>query len=139
MKVKFLSSMISVINSEFPCKNIKFIIYTNASNIFYKRRFFSTQLQHCLNFSWNELHMLLRCCLIHKHHHTKMLLYLLNLCPCLDLTLFMSYLCDIFWFSSLLPLWLIVSTHEHRHTYSLAYFLEYLLLYFDDNMDEKYE
>ena len=31
------------------------------------------------------------------------------------------------------------TTHEHRHTYSSAYFLEYLLLLFDDNMDEKYE
>ena len=32
---------------------------------FYKQRFFSTHPQCCLIFSWIELQMLLRCCLIH--------------------------------------------------------------------------
>ena len=32
---------------------------------FYKQRFFSAQPQCCLTFSWIELQMLLRCCLIH--------------------------------------------------------------------------
>ena len=32
----------------------------------------------------------------YKHHHIETLLYLLCLCPCLDLGLFMSYLCRIY-------------------------------------------
>ena len=32
--------------------------------LFYKQRFFSTHLQCCLTFSWIELEMLLRSCLI---------------------------------------------------------------------------
>ena len=32
---------------------------------FYKQRFFSTQPQCCLTFSWIELQMMVRCCLIH--------------------------------------------------------------------------
>ena len=68
-----------------------------ATRFFYKQRFFSTQRQCWLTFSWIELQTLLRCCLIHiiiiilRH-----VLYLLYLCPCLDLGLFMSYLCDLF-------------------------------------------
>ena len=64
---------------------------------FYKQRLSSTQPQCCLTFSWIELQMLLRCCLTHVSiiilGHT---LYLLYLCPCLDLGLFMPYLCDLF-------------------------------------------
>ena len=40
---------------------------TTACNthFFYKQRFFSTQPQCCLTFSWIELQVLLRCCLMH--------------------------------------------------------------------------
>ena len=59
---------------------------------------FSTQPQCCLTFSWIELQMLLRWRLIqisiiilrHFLHH------LLYLSQCLDLGLFMSYLCDLY-------------------------------------------
>ena len=48
--------------------------------------FFSTQPQCCLTFSWIELKMLLKCCLIHKSIIIlRHFLYLLYLCPCLDL------------------------------------------------------
>ena len=64
---------------------------------YYKQRFFSTQPQCCLIFSWIELQMLLRCCLIHiSIIILRHFLYLLYLCPCLDLGLFMSYLLDLF-------------------------------------------
>ena len=64
---------------------------------FYKQRFFSTEPQCCLTFSWIELQMLLSCCLIHISIITvRHFLYLLNLCWCLHLGLFMSYLCDLF-------------------------------------------
>ena len=66
-------------------------------NFFYEQRFFSTQPQCCLTFSWIELQMLLRCCLIHtiivimRHF-----LHLLHLCRCLGLDLFVPSLCDLF-------------------------------------------
>ena len=50
----------------------EFMCYT----FFSKHRFLSIQLQCCLNFSWIELQMLLRCCLIrmkHKHHYLETL------------------------------------------------------------------
>ena len=46
-----------------------------------------------LTFSWIELQMLLRCCLIHNHHYTETLLYVVYMCPYLGLALFMSGLC----------------------------------------------
>ena len=59
----------------------------------YKQRFCSTQLQRCLTFSWIELQMLLRCCLIHitiiTLRHTLYLVYL-------NLGLYMLYPCDLF-------------------------------------------
>ena len=63
---------------------------------FYSYTLFNTA-SVLLNFSWLELQMLLRCCLIHiSIMILRHVLYLLCLCPCLDLGLFMSYLCDLF-------------------------------------------
>ena len=70
---------------------------------FYKQRFFSTQPHCCLTFSWIELQMFLRCGLIPitiiimKH-----ILYLVCLCPCLGLGLFMPSLCDLLFIFSLI-------------------------------------
>ena len=64
---------------------------------FYKQRFFSSWTQCCLTFSWIELNMMLRSWLIYIS--TIILgrfLYLVYLCPCLDLLLFMSYPCNLF-------------------------------------------
>ena len=62
-----------------------------------KQRLFSTQPQCCLTFSWIELELLLRCCLIHiSLIILRHFLYLLYLYPCPDACLFMSYLCDLF-------------------------------------------
>ena len=67
---------------------------------FYKQRFFSAQPHCCLTSSWLELQMLLRCCLIHiSIIILRHILYLPYLCPCLDLALLMSFLCDFFSFS----------------------------------------
>ena len=72
-------------------------IWIGLHAFFYKQRFFSTQPQRCLTLSWIKLRMLLRCCLIHKSiiilRHS---LYLLYFCTFLDLVLFMSDLCDLF-------------------------------------------
>ena len=65
------------------------------TRFFHKQRFFSFQPQCCLTSSWIELQLLLRCCLIYIRIITvRHFLYLLYLRPCVDLCLFMSYLCD---------------------------------------------
>ena len=66
-------------------------------NFLNKQRFFLTQPQFCLSYPWIELQMLLRCCLIHiSIIILRHFLHLLNLHLCLDLGLFMSCLCDLF-------------------------------------------
>ena len=63
------------------------------TRFFYKERVFSIQTQCCLTFSWIKLQILLRSSLIHiaiiilRHF-----LYLLYLCPCLNLQPFTKYL-----------------------------------------------
>ena len=117
----------------FEYKKVNFIWYT-----LYKQRFFSAQPQCCLTFSWSEFQMLLRCCLI----QTSIImlwhfLYLLYLCPCQDLGLFMLY-----------PCYLLFYFHPHFHydwsynltsTDTLAFysFLEYILLFLNYNGDKK--
>ena len=76
---------------------------TTVHAFFYKQRYFSTQPQCCLTFSWIELQMSLKCCLIRitiiiLWH----ILHLVYLGSCLDLGLFMSYLYDLFFIVSLI-------------------------------------
>ena len=67
------------------------------TRFFYKHCFFSTQPPYCLTFSWIELQMLLRCCLIHiSIIRQRRTLYLLHFYPSLDLRPFISYLRDLF-------------------------------------------
>ena len=70
-------------------------------NLIFLYTLFSFQPQCCITFSWIELQLLLKCCLIHittiiRRH----ILYLVCLCPCLGLGLFASYLCDPFFIFS---------------------------------------
>ena len=58
--------------------------------------FFNSASWLLKTFSWIELQMLLRCCLIHKNVILREFLYLLYLSPCIFLGLFLSYLCDLF-------------------------------------------
>ena len=68
--------------------------YCYIRHVFYKQHFFSTQC--CLTFSWIELQMLLRCCLVHIHITIlRHVLYLSYLCPCLDLQLFAKNIAKI--------------------------------------------
>ena len=66
----------------------------------YATFFFSAQPYCCLTFSWTELEMLLRCCLIYIS--IIILRHMLLLCLCLSLARFMSYLCDLFFIFSLI-------------------------------------
>ena len=107
---------------------------------FYKQRFFSTHPQCCLTFSWIELQMLIRCRLIHKSIIIlKDFLYLLYLCPCLYLGLFFSYLCYVFFIFIFIFIMTACIFLWTRHTCSFAYFLEYVLLFLDDNVNEECE
>ena len=66
-------------------------IYT----LFHRQRFFSTQPQCCFTFSWIELQMLLRCCLIHKSIVIlRYFLYLQYLCQCLESKYFETFWCS---------------------------------------------
>ena len=83
--------------------------------LFYKQRFFLTQPQCCLTFSCIELQMLLRCCLIHiTINIPRHISYLVHVCPCLGLGMFMSYLCDLFFISSLLFVVINHINHSNR-------------------------
>ena len=106
--------------------------------LFHEQRSFSMEPQCCSTLSCIELQMLLRCCLIHitiiilRH-----ILYLVYLRPCLALGLFMSYLCDLF---SIFCLIFVAINHItlFKPTYLLfVHFLEYHLLFWDDNVDGK--
>ena len=105
----------------------------------YKQRYFSTQPQCCLTFSWIGLQTLLRCFLMHisiiiQRHF----LYLVYLCPCLDLGLIMS-LCDLFFIFIFI---FIMVNHiilwKQAHLF-FRHFLEYFLLFLDDNMNNECE
>ena len=77
----------------------------------YKQRamLFSTQPPCCLTFSWTELQMLLRCCIIQiSIIIVRHFLYLLYLCSFLDLSPFICIYVIYFSFTSLFSLWLII-------------------------------
>ena len=76
--LKVLNYWVSTLFLQFP-----------TTRFFHKQRFFSTQPQCCSTFLWIELQMLLRCCLIHiSIIILRHFLYLLYLCPWLDIGLF---------------------------------------------------
>ena len=98
---------------------------------FYRQRFFSTQHQCCLAFSWIELQMLLRHCLMYMTTIIpRHVVYLVYLCPCLGLSLFMSYLSDLFFiFSLIYSLINYVTSLKQTHLF-FGHSLEYTLLFF---------
>ena len=96
--------------------------------------FISNAIKCCLTFSWIELQMLLSCCLI-PISILREFLYLLYLCPCLDLGLFTLRLCDL--------LFIFITVNRAipwiKRQLCFACFLECVLLFLDDNVDEEYE
>ena len=74
-----------------------------------------------------------------NHYYTEIILYLVHLCPCLGLGLFVSYISDLFLIFSLV---FIVINHiiSLRQTHLiLVHFIKYVLLFLDDNVDEDSE
>ena len=77
--------------------------------------------------------MLLRCCLIHiTITILRPILFLVYLCPCLGLGLFMSNLCDLFFIFSLIFI-VIIHITLFKHTYLLFRIFPIT----SDNVDEE--
>ena len=86
---------------------------------------------------------MLSCCLIHisiiilRYFIFTTFTIFTTFAPRLDLSLFMSVLCD------LLLIFLFIFIMVHRiiswETRSFAYFLEYVLLFLDNNVDKEYQ
>ena len=84
--------------------------------------------------------MLLGCYLIHRTIITlRHTLYLVYLGSYLDLSLFMLHLCDLFFMFSIIFIAVNSIRPLNQTNLFLAHFLEYLLLFLDDNVDEKSE
>ena len=100
----FKNSLFYRMNTSGGCFWIRSFLITGKSKFlnkahtfFYKQRYFSAQPHFCLTFSWIEVQMLLGCCLIHINIFIlNHFLYLLYLCPCLNVGLFMLCLRDLF-------------------------------------------
>ena len=92
---------------------------------FMSNDFLQLSLTASLIFSWIGLQMLLRCCLIQiSVIILRHFLYLLYLCPCLDLGLFMSYICDLFFIVIFIFIMINCISQEYRDTYSFDYFYD---------------
>ena len=91
-----------------------------------------------LNFELKiELKMLLKCCLIHKSIIIlRHFLYLLYLCPYLDLGSFFPYLCDLFF--AFIFIFIMIN---RMNTDTLAFLLFFRIcpIILDDNVDEECE
>ena len=86
------------------------------------------------------LQMLLRCCSIRiSYIILRHFLYLQYLCPCLELGLYMPYLCDQFFFFIFILI-MINSIILWKLTHLFCWlFLEYAILFFDNTVDEQCE
>ena len=81
--------------------------------------------------------MLFRCCLIHTGIIIlKHFLHVPYLCLCLKLGLYMSDLCDLFFIFIFI---FIMINRMNTDTFSFAYFLKYVLVFLDDNVNEEFE
>ena len=113
-------------------------VITNWSNMYYK---LGQVLQiRAIITNWG----ITRCCVIQiSIMLLRLFLYLLYLCSCRGIGLIMSYLSDLlFTFISIfIMINRIISKKKKkgRHPCPFAYFLEYVLLFLDDIVDEERE
>ena len=84
--------------------------------------------------------MLLRCYLVHiSIIILKQNLYLVYFCPYVSLGLFMSYLYGLFFIFSLIFIFINYMTSIKQTQLVFAHFLEHLLIFLTNNVDEKSE
>ena len=67
------------------------------------------------------------------------ILYLVYLCPCLGLGLLMPHICDLFFIFTLIVIVINHITSFKQTFLFFVHFLENLLLFVDDNVDEESE
>ena len=120
---RYINVYSNIYSRESSCLIINHINHISFSftRFFHKQHFFSTQPQYCLTF--HEFSF--TCYLIHKSIILRHLLYLLNLCQCLELPIYMSYPCALFFififiFKTIHDVISWIQTYRH----SFAYFLE---------------
>ena len=102
------------------------------TRFFYEERFFSTRSQ-----CWIKLQMFLRCYLIYiTIIVVRYFLYLIYLPPYVGLDQFMLYLCNPFFFFSLIFI-AINHTLFKQMCFLFVHFLEYLLLFLNNSVDEE--
>ena len=121
------------------CQLFRVFVFCRTRLCFIRDTFFSTQPQCSLTFSQIEPQVLVGCCLIHisiiiLRHFLCLLVYV---SPCLDVGLFMSYLCDLLFFFTFIIINHIISLKQNRHTWFFAHSLQYAILFLDDNVDEE--
>ena len=83
---------------------------------------------------------LLRCCVIHVSIIIlRYFLHLLYLCLWLDLVIFMSYLCDVFFiFISIFIMINHIISWKQTHLFFAYFLLEYVLLFLDNSVVEEW-
>ena len=89
-----------------------------------------------INWALNIAEVLLKTSTIIILRH---ILYLVYLYPCLDLSLFMSYFCDVFFIFSLIFIAVNHMKSLKQTHFFFVHFLEYLLSVLVDNVDEESE
>ena len=73
----------------------------------------------------------------YNHHYTLYISYLVYLSPCVGLGPFMLYVCDLFFIFSLI--FIAINNLIKTDALGYVYFLEYLLLFLEDILDDKSE
>ena len=73
----------------------------------------------------------------YNHHYTFYILYLVYLSPCIGLGPFMLYMCDLLFIFSLI--FIVINNLIKTDALVFVYFLEYLLLFLEDSLDDKSE
>ena len=107
-------------------------------DLFYKQRVFFNSAPVLLNFFMNWASNV-AWMYAYNHHYTETHLHLVYLCPCLRLGLFVSYLCALFFiFSLIFSLINHITLLKQTHLF-LVHFLEFLLIFLDNKVDEESE
>ena len=95
-------------------------------------------LLHAYNLFYADTHFIFTIFVLIYYTDTHFF-FLLYLGQCLGLGLFMSYLFDLFFIFSFIYFVINHITSFKQRYLVFIYFLEYLLLFLDDNVDEKRE
>ena len=75
--------------------------------------------------------------LLNTYNYTFYILYLVYLSPCIGLGPIMLYMADLFFIFSLI--FIVINNLIKTDALVFVYFLEYLLLFLEDSLDDKSE